>query len=142
VLNVQNGLLRFGVTNAAGAGALAAAPVPLNRWVHVAGELDDSTGQLSVWVDGVMANSLTTTVRPFATLDPGSTPGIGIGNVQSPNYNQYFDGFIDEVRISDQALAPTDFLPEPSVMFVGLCGLLAVRLGARRRPFIKQKSHW
>jgi hypothetical protein len=133
VLNVLNGQLRFVITNAANVQAGASAPVPLNTWVHVAGELDDASGQLSVWINGVMANSIITTVRPFATLDAGSTPGVGIGNVQSANYNQYFDGFIDELRISNQALASSDFLPEPSLAGAALLVGFAVRLLKRRR---------
>jgi len=48
---------------------------------------------------------------------------LGIGDVQSENYAEYFNGLIDEVHISDVALTPGGFLtPEPSG--------LAVRLGA------------
>ena len=75
--------------------------------------MDNTTGLLSVWVNGVMADSTITTVRPFATLAPGSNPGLGIGNVESANYNQYFDGLIDgDSRMSDQALRRrADFFP-------------------------------
>src|SRR5207302_1739037 len=35
-------------------------------------------------------------------------------NVQSKNYAEYFNGLIDEVRISNQALTPGQFLAAPS----------------------------
>jgi hypothetical protein len=133
VLNVLNGRVRFVITNAANVLATVSAPISMITWVHVAGELDDTTGLLSVWVNGVMADSTITTVRPFATLTPGSNPGLGIGNVESANYNQYFDGLIDEVRISDQALAPSGFLPEPSLVGVALLAGASFGLLKRRR---------
>jgi hypothetical protein len=49
-------------------------------------------------------------VRPFGFLDPAQLPGLGIGSVQSDNYIEYFAGTIDEVRISDAALQPSEFL--------------------------------
>src|SRR5207248_1088139 len=75
--------------------------------------------------------------RPFSTLDSGQAPGLGIGNVQDPNYPlvSVFNGLIDEVRISDQALSAGQLLPnvpEPAALS---SLLLSVGCGALfRRP--------
>jgi hypothetical protein len=132
VLHVVGNQLRFEITDAANNFASVGASIPFNTWLHVAGVLDDLTGALSLYEDGVLKNSVNTTIRPFATLDPNFLPGLGIGDVQSPTFGgQYFNGKIDEVRISDAALAPPQFLssvPEPScLLFGGLIAGLMVR---------------
>lgn len=139
-MNVIGGVLRFGVGDANDNSTLVTAPIPYDTWVHVAGTLNDATGKLSLYENGSLVGSVTTTVRPYATLDPTASPGLGIGNVQSASYNQYFDGLIDEVRIADQALTPDQFLdagsvPEPATAALG-AGLMlwATRISRRRRP--------
>ena len=82
----------------------------LQQWYHVAGTLDDSTGKMNLYVNGVLQNSTSTNVRPFAQLDVTQKPGIGIGNIQSGTYGEWFNGLIDEARISNQALSPNQFL--------------------------------
>jgi hypothetical protein len=90
-----------------------------------------------MYVNGNLVSSMTTTIRAFGALDPTQNPGLGIGNVQSATYNEWFDGFIDEVRISDQALSGNQLLVrEPSTLSV-LCGVgLVVLSGAR----VKRRS--
>lgn len=83
------------------ASVLSANTIPLNTWTFVACSLDNSTGAMSVYINGVLAGSTTTSIRPFATLDPTENPGIGIGNVQSANYSFYFDGLIEEIKAYD-----------------------------------------
>ncbi len=85
-------------------------PIPRNVFLHVAGTLDGATGQQRLFINGLEVASTNTTVRPFGPLEPTQTPGFGIGNVQSPNYIEYFDGVITEVRLSDVALPPSEFL--------------------------------
>lgn len=112
-LYVQNNQVIFDVENAAQQFAYVSAPLPaLNRWTEVAGTLDDASGAMRLYINGVQRASAVTSVRPVGPMDPNSSPGIGIGNVQSGNYNEYFNGLIDEVRISDQALTPAQFLSE------------------------------
>jgi hypothetical protein len=107
--------------------------VTLNAWHHVAGTLDGSTGAMRLYVDGVLMSQTTTAMRPFAPLT-GPLPGLGIGNVQSGNYSEYFPGLIDEVRISDTALTPDQFLiPEPSTCALALLGIVALLGGCRMR---------
>jgi len=126
----------FGVTNSSDSAAAVGAPIPgMNEWHHVAGVLDDGTNELRIYVDGTLqASASANGVRPFETLDAGQTPGLGIGNVPDPNYPRVsiFNGLIDEVRISDEALAPGQLLsnvPEPGA----LSAVMMVLWIARRR---------
>ena len=93
--------------------AIATPDVTFNVWHHVAGTLDGATGTMRLYVDGILMATRNTTVRPFANLT-GANPGLGIGNLQSGNYAEYFNGLIDEARISDKALSPDEFLIAPA----------------------------
>lgn len=134
-----NGKLRFQIQNENDQGAALSTDVPLalKRWYHVAGTLDDTTGTMSLYVDGILKKSLVTAYRPYALLNSSANPGLGIGTIQS--FSQRFDGFIDEVRISDMALSPSGFLmnqsvPEPiSIASWGGFGLVGLFLRKRRR---------
>jgi hypothetical protein len=86
-------------------------PLPLQTWLHVAGTLDDATGEQLLFVDGMEVARTRTAIRPFAVLG-GEAPGIGIGNLAYGG-NQGFCGAIDEVRITAKALAPAQLLPPP-----------------------------
>lgn len=80
-------------------------PVGLGAWIHAAGVLDDNTGTLSLYTNGVLAAQTTTTVRPFGALLPDESPGIGIGNVNDGGNNFPFIGEIDEIGLYDRALS-------------------------------------
>jgi hypothetical protein len=84
-------------------------PLPTSSILHVAATLDDGTGTAGIYVDGQLVASATTFERPTVALT-GPLPGVGIGNVQSPNSTQYFWGTIYEVRLSSIARAPLDQL--------------------------------
>ena len=115
-LYVQNNNVIFDIENAAQQFAYVIAPLPsLNTWMDVAGTLDDKTGAMRIYINGIQRASAVTSVRPMGPMDPNASPGIGIGNTQSGNYSEYFDGLIDEVRISDVALAPSQLLFASSV---------------------------
>ena len=89
------------------------AVMPLGQFVHVAGTLDDATGAMRLYLNGVLMAQTTTTVRPFGDLDPNSNPGIGIGNHGGyPNtpHNFPFHGLIDELKVYDHALTAEDVL--------------------------------
>ena len=106
--------ITFLVQNAENTSAVVEAALPnLDEWTHVAGTLDDATGDLRLYLNGTLAAEDVTSVRPFAELDANFNPGLGIGNTQFATHRQYFDGLIDEVRISDVALNPSEFLNVP-----------------------------
>jgi len=89
------------------------APVPKGQFVHVAATLDDATGEMKVYENGVLMAQTVTTVRPFADLDPASNPGVGIGNHGGfPNtpHNFPFNGLIDDLKLYDSALTVDEIL--------------------------------
>jgi hypothetical protein len=117
LLGMYNNQLHFHVENLSGQIASVSAPIRrLNHWIHVAGTLDDASGALRLYVNGKLVAVTTTTIRPFAQLDPTLKPGVAVGNLQSDTWgHQPFAGLIDEVRLSNRALAPNEFLnSEPS----------------------------
>jgi hypothetical protein len=83
------------------------------QFVHIAATLDNATGLMRLYTDGVLIAESTTDVRPFAMLDPASNPGIGIGNhggFPGTPHNFPFHGLIDELRIHSVALTETEIL--------------------------------
>jgi len=131
-LTLNNGnSIYFGIMNAAETTAFLTYTIPYGSWVHIAGTLDDATGAMKLYVNGALVASTVTSIRPFGTLDPGSSPGLGIGADQTGEYGEYLNGWLDEVRLSDVALSPAQFLiPEPSglaMMGLGIAALLQRR---------------
>jgi hypothetical protein len=124
-LNVETGLVRFGITDATNHQALVTAPLPgLNQWIYAAGVFNAPAGTMSLYINGTLANSVTTSITPMATLDPTQEPGESIGAYPSTKFGDFasFDGLIDEVKISDTAVQPSQFListPEPATDVIG-----------------------
>ena len=131
-LTLNNGnSIYFGIMNAAETTAFLTYTIPYGSWVHIAGTLDDATGAMKLYVNGALVASTVTSIRPFGPLDPGSSPGLGIGADQTGEYGEYLNGWLDEVRLSDVALSPAQFLiPEPSglaMIGLGIAALLQRR---------------
>ncbi|MHC4797151.1 MAG: LamG domain-containing protein, partial [Planctomycetota bacterium] len=92
----SNGYLEFHVEDSSGkvAQVFSTQPLPTGRWLHVAGTLDDSTGEQKLFIDGKQVSSQITKVRPLAKLDHAMNPGVAIGNLQSTKWLDGFDGMI------------------------------------------------
>ena len=97
--------LTFTVCAEDGNTATVHTPVGLGAWIHVASVLDDSTGTMSLYTNGVLAAQTVTTVRPFGALLADESPGVGIGNVNDGGNNFPFIGEIDEMALYDRALS-------------------------------------
>ena len=80
------------------------APIQLNQWQHLAATFG-ARGNLRLYVNGHLAAQTNTTLKPLGELDPAQTPGLGIGNVESVNYNHPFNGMIDEIALYSRALS-------------------------------------
>jgi outer membrane protein assembly factor BamB len=101
---LPSGDLQFQISSTTAAAAIQA-PIPTGQFVHVAATLDDGTGLMTLYENGAVVAQETTTVRPFATLDPTQQPGVGIGNSNAlPNYDVPFNGLIDELTVYNRAL--------------------------------------
>jgi len=112
----SDGRLQFLIEQEAGMAAVLVSPsaLPLHQWLHMAGTLDDATGIMGLYINGEPVASTVTPLRPFAHLK-GKYAGLAIGsNIKgSPDDVYFFHGSIDDVRISDVALDPSQFLPPP-----------------------------
>lgn len=109
----------FNINDASNDYAGISAPLPgLNQWLDIVGTLDDATGVMRLYINGVEQASTVTSVRPFAMLDPTQSPGLGIANAQSAGDGNHFQGLINEARICDVALTPDEFLSSTLGNFV------------------------
>jgi hypothetical protein len=94
-------------------------PVPLNQWSHVAGTWSSADQQMRLYINGVDVtpynDPLIITTFPGPINSSATWLSIGawkkaLTEPGSVNNNSGFPGFIDEVRISDVALMPSQFL--------------------------------
>jgi hypothetical protein len=80
---------------------------------------------MKLYIDGVEVATTITSIIPAAQIiNQPNTSGIGIGNTAyvGPNHpgpNHSFNGVIDEVRISNVALNPLEFLYIPPIACFG-----------------------
>lgn len=129
----------------AGGGIVGTAKLNTGNWVHVAVRQNGSTlGDVDFFVNGT-ADPLTSTSTTAIQTDISETAyGMLIGaeatNSQATNINSPFDGFIDEVRLYDEALSDTAIanlaiVPEPATyaLFIGFVALGGILLRRRRR---------
>jgi subtilisin-like proprotein convertase family protein len=105
----SDGTLQFQIDDPNNNAASVSAPLPgNNQWMHVAGTFDGYTGELKLYINGVVVSSNITTLRPVGPLIAADSPGIGIGNV-GENINQFpWYGEIDEASIYGRALSASE----------------------------------
>lgn len=108
-------------------------PVAAGQWYYAA-VVNDGTG-LSLYLDrndgqGYVLQGTDPLNGALAAMDGTWTIGRGMYNW---NVTDWFDGLIDEVRLTNRALSPSEFLfvPEPAGLILAAIGLTAV---SRRRP--------
>ncbi|MFC2095150.1 LamG-like jellyroll fold domain-containing protein [Candidatus Bipolaricaulota bacterium] len=77
--------------------------IPVGEWVHVAFTYDTGTRLLEVYIDGVLSGQTTCTVSSIAT----NSGVLRIGAAFVSGYT--FDGMMDEVRVTGEALDPGEF---------------------------------
>jgi hypothetical protein len=77
-----------------------------NRWYYIAGSYSIKENKLITYVDGKLDRELLVFETPN-----NSTSGLQIGR-DINNNNSYFNGFIDEIRISSQVFNPNRFAVE------------------------------
>lgn len=138
-IKLDNNEIRFQIQDQSNFTAALSVILPaINQWYHIAGTLDDQTGSMKLYLNGTLASSMSTTIRPLSTLSLADNPIVSIGG--PPRWGSFI-GYIDEVRISDQVLRPDQFLnatpvPEPgSLVFSGLTitAILLISLKRKKR---------
>jgi len=128
---IDDGRLGFAIDNAANQRVVLRSPesLPLGELVHVAGTLDDETGDMKLYVNGALVNELNTSIRPFGPLDPTEAPAVAVGSLNHGSW--YFDGLIDEVRIYDEART----IPEPSSLVIWAIAAVGLAMFCRRKSW-------
>jgi len=132
-----NGVLRLHVEDEAvycGVN-LETAVLPLNEWRHVAAVLDSSS--LRIYVDGVLAASTNTVIRPLAQLQADGD--VVIGNMSGPKSELGFKGLIDELAIYNRALNPAEIQAIYLAGEVGKCFALPPTILAQPKG---QTGYW
>ncbi|HEU5396498.1 MAG TPA: DUF4019 domain-containing protein, partial [Verrucomicrobiae bacterium] len=98
--------LQFCICDEFGNVASVGVPVRYDEWSHLAATFAD--GDMKLYLNGVLAAETNTVVRPFAQLNAGESPGIGIGNVNDGGNDFPFVGDIDEIALYDRALSAAE----------------------------------
>ena len=91
------------------ASVTTSAPLANNQWYHVAATLNGNTGDMSIYINGVLAAQTNTSIRPFGPLISSQEPTIGIGNVGTSCWDFVpFNGAIDEISLYSRALSQSE----------------------------------
>ena len=106
----QNGFLDFAIVDESPLASIVRAPDPIQLGVlyDVLANLDDTTGEQKLYLDGVLVASRITSIRPFATLNPDGAVAIGSTNIGRQNWH----GVIDNVQFDNMVREPRP-VPEP-----------------------------
>ena len=118
----------------------------VNQWYHLVASSDGN--KLRLWVNGNLEGELDMTLSPstdrsMVALDESGYEGAGtvapygwtlFRGMYGDGHGDRFDGYIDDVRISNMALATSEFLqvPEPTSLVLLMVGAAAA-LATRRR---------
>ena len=107
-LGMSGSNINLWITDQNGNSATVGTPIPYYAWTHVAATLDGNSGNMSIYINGVLAAQTNSSIRPFGQLIPGDSPGVGIGNVNDGVNNFPFIGDIDEISLYSRALPPAE----------------------------------
>jgi hypothetical protein len=94
----------------------ASIPFPQNTWTHLAIVYVQSTNTATIYIDGTNRGSGTITISPSSLGGVGGTDQNFLGRSQFPS-DPYFNGQIEEFRISNVARYTTNFAPVPKTEF-------------------------
>jgi len=102
--------------------------LPVDKWSHIASTYDSASGVANVYLDGVLAQTLSN--PGFGSLKVGVELAIGTGK-GAADYGKPFNGKLDEIAIFHEALAQKDI---ENIMNDGLertLGIVAVSPAGR-----------
>jgi len=106
--------------------------VQIGEWQHVAFVVEPT--EYTIYIDGQLQHN---GFIPLGGEGPYFFPGTGVTGDRT--LGDGFSGYLDEFRISDQALSPSQFLiavPEPSTfLLLGLAGLMLAFTASKVRKY-------
>jgi len=105
--------IMFNIDTTGGNTSFPVAALTAGAWVHYCGTYSGST--LSLYVNGVLAQS-----RTSATGVPTGMNQLNIGNNLGAQSDGYLDGLVDDARIYNRALTPTEIRLLASKRGIGL----------------------
>ena len=91
----SNGNLIFTMASDSTYNTAVCSTVPLDTWTHIAGVWDGN--EVRCYVGGVLGGSISMT----SFVESTDNVNVGFNSINAGQGNVYFDGLIDEVRISD-----------------------------------------
>jgi hypothetical protein len=91
------GSAMFAIYSGNQVGVVFSDPLPLGQFFHLAATLDDSSGQMTIYINGNLVRQVTTSIRPNAAA---GAP-VSIGNI---------DGITDELSVYNRALPASEIL--------------------------------
>lgn len=139
-IHVQNGLFRFGAADDTVSNIIAFDDFTVDdgAWHHFAA-VREANGDLRVYLDYIEDTN------PALIVGTGTVPGLLDGSgvylgAQQGTINPFL-GFLDEVRFSDVALTPDQFIqvPEPSTASLLAFGIMALYFYRRRDTFRRHR---
>jgi hypothetical protein len=104
----ESGFVKFSLIDPVNNVASVRAPLALNQWQHIAATWDHASGDLKIYVNGVLGGQTNSPLVPIGALDAGSEPAIGIGNHGGTFHQFPFNGLIDELGIYGRALTANE----------------------------------
>ena len=109
------------------------ADLDFNNWYHVAGVR--SGGNVSLYIGGVLAG--TQGIANSGDYTSAQAFSVGAATTGGGDFANALNGYVDEVRLSNVALEPSQFLlnvPEPhTIMLLGIGAMALCLRGLRRR---------
>ena len=97
---------RFWVNNSA-RGVVSTSPILTGQWYYLVGTYNASAtnNNFNLYINGVLDNA-NTNLTPKVQTDANLSIGAVHSQSMNPNHLQYWDGILDEVRISDISRSP------------------------------------
>ena len=109
-MSVQNGLASFEIRsdNSTRFGISNTLSIADDTWHHISAVLDQNVNTLSIYIDGVLSDSIST--DGLSTITDSGSP-LEIGRTFRQGWgvpSDYFDGSIDDIRIYNRALSSSE----------------------------------
>lgn len=82
--------------------------IPLNKWINITGTFDNTTGTISIYVNGKLEGTSTNTnaIGKKIKYHTSYTAKIGTWGYLHANSTYYFKGKIDDIKVFNRALKP------------------------------------